>query len=84
MISCVHSEANGKIKSNIAGLQVSVIFNGTTTVCEAMVVILRFVDDPWNICQRAILLSKSLTGEEVARKLISTLLAIPSIYYLLL
>lgn len=43
---------------------------------EAMVIILRFIDDSWNVNQRVIrlmLLAKSLTGEEVARQLISTL-----------
>ena len=46
-----------------------VIFNGTTHVCEALVIILRFVDDRYQIQQRTVrvmLLAKSLTGEEVA------------------
>ena len=53
----------------------SVIFYGTTTVCEAMVVIIWFVDDSWNICQRVVCLmwlASSLKGEEIARQLIST------------
>ena len=50
-----------------------VIFNGTTHVCEALVIILRFVDDRYQIQQRTVrvmLLAKSLTGEEVAHQLI--------------
>ena len=51
----------------------SVIFDGTTHVCEAMVVVIRFVDDQWQTKQRVaqlMLLAKSPTGEEVARQLI--------------
>ena len=43
-----------------------------TTVCEAMVVIIRFVDDSWTICQRVIrlmLLASSLKGVQIARQL---------------
>ena len=51
----------------------SVIFDGTTHVCEALVILLRFVDENLNIQQRVVrlmLLAKSLTGEELARQLI--------------
>ena len=59
------------------------IFDGTTHVAEAFVVVLRFVED-WRINQRIsnlLLLEKSLTGENVARLLVeslSTELGIPS------
>ena len=62
----------------------AVIFDGTTHVCEAMVVVLRYVDDDWKIKQlvcRLMLLAKSMTGEEVAHQLIATLsteLSIPA------
>ena len=39
LISCSQSEERKKVKSNIAGRYVAVIFDSTTTVCEAMVVI---------------------------------------------
>ena len=71
-----------EIKRSISGKPVGVIFDGTTHVCEAFVVVLRYVDD-WVIKQkvcRMMLLAKSLTGEEVARQLItclSTELSIP-------
>ena len=49
------------------------IFDGTTHVCEALAIILWFVDDQYQIQQHAVcvmLLAKSLTGEEVAHQLI--------------
>ena len=51
------------------------IFDGTTHVCEAMVIVLHYVDD-WVIKQsvcRLMLLPKSMSGEEVARQIIMTL-----------
>ena len=54
----------------------SVIFDGTNRLGEAMVIVLRFVDDDWQIQHcliRLQLLAKSLTGEEIARELISVL-----------
>ena len=53
-----------------------IIFDGTTHVCEAFVVVLRYVTQNWIIKQevcRMMLLAKSLTGEEVARQLIASL-----------
>ena len=50
-----------------------VIFDGTTHVCEAMVIVLRFIDEHWCIKQRTarlMLLARSMTGEELARQLI--------------
>ena len=74
-----------RLKHDIADKYVAVIFDGTTHVCEAMVVLICFVDDSWNINQRVVvhfmLLAQSLTGEEVAQQLIttsSTDLGIPS------
>ena len=72
------------IKRATEGKSVAVIFDGTTHVCEAMVVVLRYVDDDWQIKQqvcRLMLVAKSMTGEEVARQLIaalSTELSIPA------
>ena len=50
------------------------MFDGTTHTCEALAIVIRFVSDPWVIEQRLIriqLLAKSLSGEEIARKLIN-------------
>ena len=60
------------------GKSVSVIFDGTTRLGEAMAIVIRFVDDSFVIQQRLIrlqLLVKSMTGEEIARELINTLSA---------
>ncbi len=49
------------------------IFDGTSHVCEAMAVVIRFIDDEWCIQQhvaRLMLLAKSMTVEEFARQLI--------------
>ena len=52
------------------------IFNGTTRLGEAMAIMLQFVSDTWEIEQylaHVHLLSKSLTGGEIARELIHVL-----------
>ena len=61
---------------SLSALACSVIFDGTTHVCEAMVTVLRYVDETWCIQQRVaklLLMAKSMTGEELARQLIVTL-----------
>ena len=71
----LHQEV-ASLKKEIADKCVSIIFYGTTHVCEAMVVVLRYVTDDWKIKQkvaRLMLLAKSMTGEEVARQLIMVL-----------
>ena len=62
----------------IKGKSVSVIFDGTTRLGEALAIVVRFVSDSddWKIEQRLIrlqLLTKSMTGEEIAREIINTL-----------
>ena len=64
------------IKKEISDKFVSVVFNGTTRLGEAMAIIIRFVDSEWIVQQRLVcmrMLSKSLTGEEIAQVLIDTL-----------
>ena len=64
------------LKGEVQGRPVSIIFDGTTHVCEAMVIVLRFVDDQWTIQQRVCslkLLAKSLSGEEVAQQIVSVI-----------
>ena len=63
-----------KLKNEVRGLPISIIFDGTTHVCEAMVIVLRFVDTQWNIVQCVSslkLLAKSITGKEVAQQIVS-------------
>ena len=52
------------------------IFDGTTRLGETLSIVLRFVDEDFVIHQRLIhlqLLTRSMTGEEIARELINTL-----------
>lgn len=57
---------------NNKDVDVSVIFDETTNVCEAMVIVLRFMDEQTKIA-RLILVAKSMTGEEQARELVLNL-----------
>lgn len=78
------SEKVNKVKQEISGRATSIIFDGTTRVAEAFVLIVRFVDDNSEVKQRVarfLLLAKSLKGEEVALLIVesvSTELGIPS------
>ena len=54
----------------------SVIFDGTTRLGEALAIVVRFVDDEWNVQQRLIrlqVLAKSLKVNELAQCLIQSL-----------
>ena len=65
-----------RILSEIEGKNLSVIFDGTTCLGEALAVLVRYVTPDWEIEQRLVrvqMLSKSLSGEEIARELISVL-----------
>ena len=76
LIPPILCEERRKISEEISQRPVSLIFDGTTHVAEAVVVILRFVDDQWTIQQRVVrlmLLAKSVNGEELAREIISIL-----------
>ena len=73
LIPFIHQEEIKRIKKEIEGEKVFVIFDGTTRLGEAMAIITHFVDTKWAIQQRLIhmqLLAKSLTGEEIARELL--------------
>ena len=64
------------LKSELSGMFLSVIFDGTTRYGEAMAILIRYVDADFCIQQRLVrmqLLEKSMCGEEVARELISCL-----------
>lgn len=64
------------ISEEIKGKDVSICFDGTTRLGEALAIVLRFIDDGWNIKQRLVCLqivAKSVTGEELARELIAVL-----------
>ena len=65
-----------RIKQAVCGRPISIIFDGTTHVCENLVIVVRYLTDDRVIKQevcRLMLLTKSLTGEEVARQIISVI-----------
>ncbi len=73
LIPFILQDEMSKLKKDIRGKNVAIIYDGTTHVCEAFVIVLRYVDDDWVIKQRVcrlMLLAKSITGEELARQLI--------------
>ena len=54
----------------------SVIFDGSTRLGEALAIVVRFVDNQWNVHQRLIkleVLTKSLNAEQLAQRLIQCL-----------
>ena len=64
-----------KIHAEVAGTFVSAIFDGTTRFGEALAICLRFVQDG-KLEQRLVrllLLAKSVTGDELARELLTVL-----------
>ena len=77
LIPFVIQQEQAEIKKEANGKCVSVVFDRTTRMGEALAVMLRFIDkEEWVIKQRLVhvqLLAKSLCGEEIARELISIL-----------
>lgn len=67
-------EEENRIRSEIDGQQISVIFDGTSRLGEALAIVVRFIDGDWCVQQRIVRVQMlSLSGEEVARELISVL-----------
>ena len=54
LIPFVANEEQKRIKQEIEGRDVSVVFYGTTRLGEALAVIVRFIDDGWEIVQRLV------------------------------
>ena len=54
LVPLIISQEQADVKQEISGRPVSVIFDGTTRLGEAMAVIVRFVDDKLAIQQRLI------------------------------
>ena len=64
------------IKQSIQGQFLSIIFDDTSHSGEALAILVCFVNDSWEIEQQLLaiqLLSKSLTGEEIAHELVQVL-----------
>lgn len=75
LIPFILSEEIKCIRDEIDGKPVSIIFDGTSRLGEALVIVVRFIDD-WEIKQRLIrmqILVKSMTGEELAREVLGVL-----------
>ena len=69
LIPFVRKEEEEMIKGEISGHNVSVIFDGTTRLGEALAIVVRFITADWEIKQRLVclqLIAKSLKGEELA------------------
>ena len=82
VVPLVVSQEQEEIKQEILGRAVSVVFDGTTRLGEAMAIVIRFVDGSFTIRQRLIrlqLLAKSMSGEEIAREIVNSLSVMYSI-----
>ena len=76
LIPLLVSQEQDNIKGEISGRPISVVFDGTTRLGEAMAVVVRFIDASFSIQQRLIrlqLVAKSMAGEEIAREIIGTI-----------
>lgn len=76
IIPFVLSEEQKRLKAELKGKNVSLIFDGTSRLGEALAIIVCFVGDEWKIEQHLVrlqLLVKLMTGEEIARELVNTL-----------
>ncbi len=75
LIPFLLADETKQIKAEIEGRNVSITFDGTTWLGEAVAIVVRFVVE-WSIEQRLVciqLLVKSITGEEIARETVNTL-----------
>ena len=75
MIPFLLQEELTRVRGEIQGKHVAVVFDGTTRLGEVLVLIVRFLDE-WTVEQRLVsvqFMQKSLNGEELARQIISVL-----------
>ena len=66
LIPFIHKQEFERIQGEISGKDVSVVFDGTTRLGEALTVVVRYVYTEWLITQRLVrlqMLVKSITGE---------------------
>ena len=76
LLPFVANEEHARVKNAVSGENVSLTFDGTTRAGEALAIILRHVTSDFCIKQYLVklqMLVKSMTGEELARELISCL-----------
>ena len=75
-IPFILNKEESRIRAEIDGRSVAVIFDGTLHVGEALAILSHYIDAEWCVQQplvRVQMLAKSVTGEELARELISVL-----------
>ena len=75
LVPFVLKEEKSRIKREISGKFLSFVFDGTSRLGEILAVVIRYIDG-WEIQQHLVrlqFLTKSISGEEVARELISIL-----------
>ena len=77
LIPAVLEKEKNKLKDELQGVkQVSVIFDGTARLGEALAIIIRYVQDNFKPTQRLVrleILAKAMKGEELAQRLMSCL-----------
>jgi len=79
-VPLIFSQEQAQIKEELNGKDLSVTFDGTTCLGKAMAIVVRFISSDWQIQQQLIhfqLIAQSMSGEQVARELITAL----SIHY---
>ena len=76
IVPFIWSQEQAQIKNKINEKPLSIVFDGTSRLGEAVAVTVRFIDPEWSFQQRLIrfcLLAISLSGAEIACELINTL-----------
>ena len=74
LVPFVLKEEENRLKEEISGKNISVCFDGTSRLGEALAIVVRFVGDEWTLEHRLIrmkMLSKSMTGEQLAREVLT-------------
>ena len=75
LVPFILQEERSRLRAELEGKYLSIIFDGTSRLGEVLAVVVRFISD-WTIQQRLVrleFLMKSMSGEEVARELISVM-----------
>ena len=76
LIPFIQQQEQTQLQGKVKGKNVSIIFDGTSRLGEALAIVVRYITDDWKINQNLIrlqMLAKSLCGEDLARELISVL-----------
>ena len=74
-IAPLHLKEKQSIREQISGRDVSLIFDGTSRLGEALAIVIRFCVG-WSIKQKLVqlsMLAKSLSGDEIAREILTVL-----------